>query len=256
MKTCVVVLAIALPVSLACAQAPQAPIQLQHVDVTNMDTSVSPCDNFYQYVCGKVNAASPIPPDQVYWGVGGELQEWNDQVLRGILEKNEAANASRTPNEQKIGDFYASCVDQATEKKDDFVVLQPLLARIDGMHDKREMATVLAAMHSSFDRAWQGNDNQTSAALFGYGQQPDYNDVDHVVAGLDQGGLGLPNRDFYLKDDDAVEEDSRRLREVDRGAVEPWRCKPGGRHKRCGNDHAHRDGDGQGADGQHYPSRS
>ncbi|WP_348261470.1 M13 family metallopeptidase [Telmatobacter sp. DSM 110680] len=209
MKTCALVLAGALPIALAGAQAPQAPIQLQHVDVTNMDTSVSPCDNFYQYVCGKVNAANPIPPDQVFWGVGGELQEWNDQVLRGILEKNEAASATRTPNEQKIGDFYASCVDQTTEKKDDFAVLQPLLAQIDGMHDKREIATVLAAMHSSFDSAWQGNDNQTAAALFGYGQQADYNNVDHVVAGLDQGGLGMPNRDFYLKED----EQSKNIRE-------------------------------------------
>jgi putative endopeptidase len=202
MKTRTAILAIALPVAVAAAQTPQAPVQLQHVDVTNMDTSVSPCDNFYRYVCGKLNAANPIPPDQVFWGVGEELQEWNNQVLRAILEKNEAPNPSRTPNEQKIGDFYASCVDQATEKKDDLPTIQPLLARIDGLHDKRDIAPVLAAMHSSFDRAWAGNDNQTAAALFGYGQQADYNDVDQVVAGLDQGGLGMPNRDFYIKDDD------------------------------------------------------
>ncbi len=141
MKIHAVAVAIALPIAFAGAQAPQSPIQLQHVDVTNMDTSVSPCDNFYQYVCGKMNAANPIPPDQIFWGVGGVLEEWNNQVLRGILEKNEAASASRTPNEQKIGDFYASCVNQATEKKDDFAGPSAiLLARIDGMHDKREIA--------------------------------------------------------------------------------------------------------------------
>ncbi len=187
---------------LAAAQTSQAPVQLQHVDVTNMDSSVGPCNNFYQYVCAKMNAANPIPPDQVFWGVGGVLEEWNNQVLRGILEKNQAPSASRTPNEQKIGDFYASCVDQAKENKDDLPTIQPLLARIDGMRDKREIATVLAAMHSSFDRAWEGNDNQTPAALFGFGQQADYNDVNRVIAGLDQGGLGMPNRDFYLKDDE------------------------------------------------------
>lgn len=209
MKTCALVLAVGMSMVLAHAQAPQAPIQLQHVDVTSVDTSVSPCDNFYQYVCGKLNAANPIPPDQIYWGVGEELQEWNNQVLRGILEKNQAPNPSRTPNEQKIGYFYASCVDQTTDKKDDFVVLQPLLAQIDGMHDKRDIAPVLAAMHSSFDTAWSGNDNQTSAAMFGYGQQPDFNDVSRVVAGLDQGGLALPNRDFYLKEDDQ----SKKIRE-------------------------------------------
>ena len=167
--TAVIVVALS---ALAAAQTPQAPVQLQHVDVTNMDSSVGPCDNFYQYVCAKMNAANPIPPDQVFWGVGGELQEWNNQVLRGILEKNQAPSASRTPNEQKIGDFYASCVDQAKRSKDDLPTIQPLLARIDGMRDKREIATVLAAMHSSFDRAWEGNDNQTPAALFGLGSKP------------------------------------------------------------------------------------
>ena len=126
----------------------------------------------------------------------------DNQVLRGILEKNQAPSASRTPNEQKIGDFYASCVDQAKESKDDLPTIQPLLARIDGMRDKREIAAVLAAMHSSFDRTWEGNDNQTPSALFGFGQQADYNDVNRVIAGLDQGGLGMPNRDFYLKDDE------------------------------------------------------
>ena len=222
MKIRAVAVAIALPIALAGAQAPQSPIQLHHVDVTNMDTSVSPCDNFYQYVCGKMNAANPIPPDQVFWGVGAELEEWNNQILRGILEKNEAASASRTPNEQKIGDFYASCVNQATEKKDELPVIQPLLARIDGMHDKREIAAVLAAMHSSFDPAWQGNDNQTSAALFGYGQQADYNDVNQVVAGLDQGGTPYAWESRLLSERRRpIKEDSWRLREVDRGSVGP-----------------------------------
>ncbi len=208
MKVHAAILAVAFS-AVATAQTSQAPVQLQHVDVTNMDSSASPCDNFYQYVCGKMNSANPIPPDQIFWGVGGVLEEWNNQVLRGILEKNQAPVASRTPNEQKIGDFYASCVDQAKENKDDLPTIQPLLARIDGMRDKREIATVLAAMHSSFDRAWEGNDNQTASALFGFGQQADYNDVDHVVAGLDQGGLGMPSRDFYLKDD----EQSKTVRE-------------------------------------------
>ena len=202
MKILAAIFAIAVPAALATAQSAQAPVELQHVDVTNMDSSVSPCDNFYEYVCGRMNAANPIPPDQIFWGVGGELQEWNNQVLRGFLEKNEAASASRTPNEQKIGDLYASCVDQATEKKDDLSTIQPLLARIDGMGDKHDIAAVLAVIHSSFGRAWEGGDNQTAAAMFGYGPQADYNDVDRVVGGLDQGGLGMPNRDYYLKDDE------------------------------------------------------
>jgi len=209
MKTCSVILCVVFAATLSAAQSHEAVIELRHVDVTNVDASVNPCDNFYQYVCGKMNAASPIPPDEIFWGVGGELHKWNDQVLRAILEKNQTPAASRTPNEQKIGDFYASCVDQATGKKDDLVAIQPLLERIDAIHDKRDIATVLAAIHSSFGRTWAGNDNQTAVALFGYGPQADYNNVDRVVGGLDQGGLGLPSRDFYLKSD----EESKKIRD-------------------------------------------
>jgi endothelin-converting enzyme/putative endopeptidase len=186
------------------SQAPGAPLpELQHIDVTRADSSVNPCDNFYQYTCGRLNAANPIPPDQTYWGVGGELAAWNRQVLRQILEKNEAANSSRTANEQKIGDLYETCMAQASSKTDDVAILQPLIARIDGMRDKRDIAAVLALLHSSFGRAWEGDDNQTPVALFGYGPQADYNDVSQVVAGVDQGGLGMPARDFYLSSDAA-----------------------------------------------------
>lgn len=182
-------------------QTPPAPIELQHIDVTRVDSSVNPCDNFYQYTCGKLNATNPIPPDQVFWGVGGELEAWNRQVLRQILEKNAAASASRTPNEQKIGDFYSACMSQANSKSNDLPVIKPLLARIGNLSNKHDIGAVLAAIHTSFGQSWQGGDNQTNAALLGYGQQPDYNDVSRVVASVDQGGLGMPGRDFYLQND-------------------------------------------------------
>lgn len=195
--------------ALCClAQSSQTP-KLNHIDVTQVDSSVSPCENFYQYACGKLNAANPIPPDQIYWGVGGELAAWNRQVLREILEKNEAASASRTPNEQKIGDFYATCMEQASSKANDLSAIRPLLDRIAAMNDKRQIAVMLAAIHSSFGSAWESSDNQTNVAMFGYGPQPDYNDVGRVVAGVDQGGLGMPNRDFYLNSD----ADSKAIRE-------------------------------------------
>jgi len=205
MKACLAVLVAAATVLPAHAQQAQPEsekkIELPHVDVTRVDSSVDPCGNFFKYVCTKLDAASPIPPDQVYWGVAGELQEWNLQVLRQILEKNAAASASRTPSEQKIGDFYTSCMAQAANKADDFKAIEPLLDKIAAMRDKREIAAVLATIHSSFGQVWNGDENQTRTALFGYGPTPDYNDVSNVVAGVDQGGLGLPGRDFYLKDD-------------------------------------------------------
>ena len=186
------------------AQSSQKPIELQHIDVTRVDSAVNPCDNFYQYACSKLNAANPIPADQVMWGVAGTLAEWNRQVLREILEKNEAANAARTPNEQKIGDFYASCMDQASSKANDLAAIQPLLGRIESMRDKHEIAGVLAMMHSSFGAAWEGDENQTRVALLGFGPQADYNDVSQVVGGVDQAGLGMPSRDFYLGTDEKM----------------------------------------------------
>lgn len=202
MKAWCVGLSLIVATAWAAAQTSQKPVELQHIDVTRVDSSIDPCTNFYQYTCSKLNAANPIPPDQMFWGVSGILEEWNRQVLRQILEKNEAANAARTPNEQKIGDFYASCMDQAKSKANDLAAVQPILERIDALKDKQEIAAVLATMHSSFDAAWQGDENQTRAALLGFGQQADYNDVNQVVAGVDQGGLGMPNRDFYLGSDD------------------------------------------------------
>lgn len=174
-----------------------------------VDSSVSPCENFSRYVCSKLEAASPIPPDEVWWGALIKMGRQNRQVLRQILEKNQAANSSRMPNEQKVGDFYAICMEQATSDANDLPAIAPLLERINAMHDKLDIAAVLAAMHSAFGKAWFSGDNQTGVALFGYGPTPDFNDVSHIVAGVDQGGLGLPGRDFYLKPDD----DSKKIRE-------------------------------------------
>jgi hypothetical protein len=118
--------------------------ELQHIDVMQVDNAIDPCANFYQYACGKLNAANPIPPDQMSWGPDGKLTEWNRLVLRQTLEKTQAASASRTANEQKIGDFYTACTGQATSKADDLAAIQPLLQRIDSIHEKREIAAVLA----------------------------------------------------------------------------------------------------------------
>jgi putative endopeptidase len=199
--------------ALAVAQSSQSPnqspshaqdqpiVDLHHIDVTHVDSTMSPCDNFYQYTCGKLNAESPIPSDQVFWGVAGELNAWNLQVLRQVLDSNEAPSSARTPNQQKIGDFYASCTTQASSGANNLAAIEPLLRQIDSMGDKREIATVLASLHRSFGHAWESGEEQTHVALFGYGPQADYNDVRRVVAGVDQGGLGMPGREFYLKDD-------------------------------------------------------
>ncbi len=187
----------------AQSTAPQ-PVTLTHIDVTLVDNAISPCDNFYQYTCGKLNAADPIPADQFYWGAGAKLNQWNRQVLYAILEANRAPRADRTTNEQKIGDFYATCMTQADSGTDNVDVIRPLEARIQAMRSKAEMAIVLAALQTAFGTSWNGDPNQTATPLFGFGPQSDYNNVSSVIGGIDQGGLGLPNRDYYLNDSERM----------------------------------------------------
>ena len=202
MKICLAVLLAAMTAAWALAQDSEKPVELEHVDVTNVDTGVNPCDNFFQYVCNKPIAANPIPPDQLFWGGFGELYAWNRQVLRQILEKSEGESNSRSEGDRKIGDLYASCMNQATAKANDLPAIQPLLTEIGGLRSKRAIAAVLADIQRSYGQTWNQGQNQTDVAMFGYGPQPDYNDVRQVVAGVDQGGLGMWSRDFYLKNDD------------------------------------------------------
>ena len=177
--------------------------KLDHMDIQLVEPTINPCDNFYQYSCAKHNQANPIPPDQMAWGVAGKLYEWNETVLRTILEEEQAPRSSRSANEQKIGDFYASCMTESASGKAALKPIESLLARIDAIKSKQELGEVLAQIHLAFGGAWQGGDNQTNVALFGYGPTADYEDVSRMVAGLDQGGLGMPGRDFYLTEDAA-----------------------------------------------------
>jgi putative endopeptidase len=174
------------------------------IDVTLVDSSASPCDNFYQYACSKLETENPIPPDQSDWGSFTKLIEWNRSVLRQILEANVSTGVARTPDEQKVGDFYGACMEQASSQANNLPAIEPLLLQIESMHSRDDIPIVLAAIHKSFGRAWVGSDNQTDVPMFGFGPTPDANDASQVVGGVDQGGLGMPNRDYYLSDRPAL----------------------------------------------------
>jgi endothelin-converting enzyme/putative endopeptidase len=163
--------------------------QVPSFDAAAMDKSADPCVDFYQFSCGGWLKSNPIPPDQASWGRFNELAERNRAELRGILE-NAAKATNRDANEQKIGDYYASCMDEDAINHKGIAALKPEFDRIDAIKDKSELPALLAELHR------QGID-----VLFSFGSGADFKNAKQVIAQADQGGLSLPERDYYLRDD-------------------------------------------------------
>jgi len=165
------------------------------LDMASMDRKADPCVDFYQYTCGGWMKNNPIPPDQSRWEVYTKLANDNLQFLWGILDdlsKPAASPAmSRTPAQQKIGDYFASCMDTSAIDKRGAEPIKPTLKRIAEMKSKAEFGTWLAKRHLKGGRG----------LMFGFGSDQDFGDATQVIAFALGGGLGLPDRDYYLKDD-------------------------------------------------------
>ena len=132
----------------ALAQAPSYEPQpgKSGVDLGAMDTNVSPCTNFYQYACGNWRAKNPIPPDQSRWARFNELAERNLKIEREILEKAAQPSPSRSTIDQKIGDFYAACMDEKGIDGKGVDPIKPLLEGIDALDSKEHLAAALAKL--------------------------------------------------------------------------------------------------------------
>ncbi len=158
------------------------------LDVTSMDRSIDPCVDFFTYSCGGWIKRNPIPPDQSSWDTYSKMEDENLGRLHAILEAASAPGASRSPVDQKIGDYYASCTDEKEIDAKGAAPLQPSLDRISQIKSKAEIADVAATMIG---------DN----VLFRFDSTQDFRDASQVIANADQGGLGLPDRDYYTKTD-------------------------------------------------------
>ncbi|HEV8493808.1 MAG TPA: M13 family metallopeptidase [Candidatus Angelobacter sp.] len=172
----------------AASAAPEHPAP--KFDIANIDKTVDPCVDFYQYACGNWMKNNPIPGDQPIWLSFVEVYEHNLAVLHQILEKAAANDPRRSAVTQKIGDFYASCMDEAAVNKAGAAPLKPELDRIAAVKDKTQMIEVMA--HEQL---------VGPNPLLGFGSAPDLHNADLTIAGIDQSGLSLPDRDYYLKDD-------------------------------------------------------
>ncbi|HEY6272957.1 MAG TPA: M13 family metallopeptidase [Terriglobales bacterium] len=159
-------------------------------DVANIDRSLDPCADFYQYACANWIKNNPIPPDYPEWVSFNEVYEHNLAVLHDILEKASVNDPKRSPVLRQIGDFYASCMDEKAANQKRYAPLQPELDRIAAVKSVPEMMEVISRQQLMGPNP-----------LLGFGASPDLHNADMTQAFIDQNGLSLPDKDYYLKDD-------------------------------------------------------
>jgi putative endopeptidase len=160
-----------------------------------LDRTADPCVDFYRFSCGSWNKLNPIPPDQARWNVYSKLSSENMQYLWGMLEEYAKPAPGRSPNQQKIGDYFAACMDEAAIEKAGTRPLETSLNEIAALKSAADLAPLVARLHLV-----------SGSALFGFGSNQDFADSEQVIGFAGAGGLGLPDRDYYVKTDDKSKE--------------------------------------------------
>jgi len=188
-------------ISLSAQQPSPQPLQSMpytpSLDVTNLDRSVDPCVDFYKFSCGGWEKNNPIPADQAGWSVYAKLGNENQQFLWGILEDDAKApsgssSSPRTAVQQKVGDYFAACMNTTAIDALGDKPIEPELARIDALQTRAEILSALTRLHHEY----------AGSFFFGSGTDQDAIDSSTIIVALEAGGLGLPDRDYYTKTDD------------------------------------------------------
>jgi putative endopeptidase len=165
--------------------------------LSNLDRTCKPCDNFYEFAMGSWMKANPIPAEYSSWGTFQQLRDNNLTAMRAVLEAAEKANAPAGSNEQKIGDFYATCMDTTAIEAAGLHPIAEELKAIEAISDRTSLENTVAKLQE-----------EGVGALFRFGSGQDIKDSTKVIAQASQGGLGMPDRDYYFRDD----EKSKQLR--------------------------------------------
>jgi endothelin-converting enzyme/putative endopeptidase len=188
-------------ISLSAQQPSPQPLQSMpytpSLDVTNLDRSVDPCVDFYKFSCGGWEKNNPIPADQAGWSVYAKLGNENQQFLWGILEDDAKApsgssSSPRTAVQQKVGDYFAACMNTTAIDALGDKPIEPELARINALQTRAEILSALTRLHHEY----------AGSFFFGSGTDQDAIDSSTIIVALEAGGLGLPDRDYYTKTDD------------------------------------------------------
>ncbi len=164
--------------------------QTKAFDTGRMDTSVDACTDFFQYANGTWLKNTEIPASEARWGTFNILADNNNAMLKEVLENAAASNASPGGDSQMIGDFYGTCMDEAAIEKAGIMPLRPILRDIEKIKTADHLQKQIAVLH-----------NTGIPVLFGLGGGPDLKNSSIVIVNAGQGGLSLPNRDYYTNDD-------------------------------------------------------